>query len=152
MGSGWLLPSSSVHTWYHQLLEKVLLTPEMEHRSIIRNQSIRLHNFRKNVILMFQLYVNYSNLTNSSWDGRAVVRTCTEGAFSWDYSRMRMHGMRIMDYLEYYQAKEWVIRKRFHSWEELAWELIRGSQKSQKNIAGSCILWKEHFFGLFCFS
>ena len=45
--------------------------------------------------------------------------------------------MRIADYLEYYQAKEWVIQKRFHSWEELPWELIRGSEKSQKSIAGS---------------
>ena len=71
---------------------------------------------------------------------------CLRVQFFWDYSRMRMHGMRIADYLEYYQAKEWVIRKQFHSWEELAWELIRGSEKSQKSIAGSCVLRKEHFF------
>ena len=61
---------------------------------------------------------------------------------------MRMHGMRITDYLEYYQGKEWVIRKQFHSWEELAWELIRGSVKS---IAGSCTLRKEHVFLLISF-
>ena len=51
--------------------------------------------------------------------------------------------MRIADYLEYYEPKEWVIRKRFHSRGELAWELIRGIQAS-KRIAGSCILRKEH--------
>ena len=45
---------------------------------------------------------------------------------------MRMHGMRIADYLEYYQAKEWVIQKRFHSWEELAWELTRESEESKE--------------------
>ena len=48
---------------------------------------------------------------------------------------MRMHGMRIADYTEHYQPKERVIRKRFHSWEELAWELIRGSQKSRVSRA-----------------
>ena len=33
--------------------------------------------------------------------------------------------------------------KRFHSWEEMSWELIRGSEKS---IAGSCIFLLIPFF------
>ena len=84
--------------------------------------------------------------------GNIYLVVFIQGASFWDYSRMRMHGMRITDYLEYYQGKEWVIRKQFHSWEELAWELIRGSEKSKKSIAGSCILRKEHFLDLLCSS
>ena len=76
-----------------------------------------------------------------------------QGAFFWDYSRMGIHGMRIADYLEYYQAKEWVIQKWFHSWKELAWELIRGSEKSQEYrglmyFAKRTVLWLIPFFGI----
>ena len=76
----------------------------------------------------------------------------SKGAFFWDYSRMRMHGMRIADYLEYYQAKEWVIRKWFHSWEEWAWELISREPRESNEYRGlmyfakRTLLWPIPFF------